>query len=118
MSDSPEAPVVHMRELAEELAAAATAASSGRESRTLPHAGSSLRQTLTALTAGTALDDHESPGSATLFVLSGTVVLGWSGNELTLQTNDLVQIPDARHRLDAPSDAVVLLTVAGQPVHD
>jgi quercetin dioxygenase-like cupin family protein len=34
-----------------------------------------LRQTLIALTAGTRLDDHDSPGEATLQVLSGRIRL-------------------------------------------
>jgi hypothetical protein len=65
--------------------AAAHNASSGRSAHTVcgghQHA---LRQTLIALTANTSLDDHESPGEATLQVLYGRVRLtspdtSWDG---------------------------------------
>ncbi|GAB3345024.1 cupin domain-containing protein [Modestobacter lapidis] len=72
----------------------------------------SLRQTVVALTAGKTLAEHENPGEATLVVLSGRVRLvaadaSWEGRE-----GDLIIIPDARHSLEALSDATVLLTVA------
>ena len=63
----------------------ARAASSGRSSHTV-YGGHehSLRQTLIAMTAGSTLDDHESPGEATLQVLQGRVRVtnssaGWDG---------------------------------------
>ena len=70
-----------------------------------------LRQTVIALSAGTSLDEHESPGEATLQVLSGRVRLtagddGWDG-----RTGDLLLIPPTRHALRADEDSVVLLTV-------
>ena len=56
----------------DEQLAAATAARAGRAAHTLyggrDHA---LRQTVLALAAGHGLDDHESPGEATLLVLRG-----------------------------------------------
>lgn len=90
----------------------ARAASSGRSASTVfgghEHA---LRQTLIALAAGHALDDHESPGDATLQVVSGRVTLRaetarWEGS-----SGDLLIIPAERHSLDAIEDSVVLLTV-------
>lgn len=71
-----------------------------------------LRQTVVALTQGTSLAEHDSPGEATLQILSGRIRLtagetAWDG-----RTGDLIVIPPARHRLDAVEDAVVLLTVA------
>lgn len=71
-----------------------------------------LRQTLLALTAGSALDEHDSPGEATLLVLQGRVQLrsadaSWEGT-----VGDHLIIPPTRHALDAVEDSVVLLTVA------
>lgn len=74
--------------------------------------GTSLRQTVLTLTAGSALAEHESPDDATLVVLRGRVRLttaseSWEGRE-----GDLLVIPPAPHSLEALSDAAVLLTVA------
>jgi quercetin dioxygenase-like cupin family protein len=92
---------------------AALAASSGRSAHTI-YGGHErvLRQTLIALRAGSKLDEHESPGEATLQVLHGRVTLmigenGWNGSP-----GDLMSIPDSRHALEAVEDSVVLLTVA------
>lgn len=84
----------------------------GRAARTL-HGGHdhALRQTLVALVGGQELAEHESPGEATLQVLSGRVRLlagddAWDGG-----AGDLAVIPPARHTLLALEDAAVLLTV-------
>jgi quercetin dioxygenase-like cupin family protein len=71
-----------------------------------------LRQTLIALTAGTALGEHESPGEATLQVLEGRVVLRADGDQGEVGVGDHVVIPSQRHDLAAIADSVVLLTVA------
>ncbi|GAB3146415.1 cupin domain-containing protein [Microbispora hainanensis] len=101
---------------ARELLDRAATASSGRAADTVygghEHA---LRQTLLALTAGTGLAEHESPGEATLLVLRGHVRLtsgdaSWEG-----RSGDLLTIPDARHALDAVEDSAVLLTVVKRP---
>jgi quercetin dioxygenase-like cupin family protein len=91
----------------------ARAASSGRSAQTVSggheHA---LRQTLMAMTAGSTMDDHESPGEATLEVLQGRVrvtnsTAGWDGTP-----GDLIVLPRERHGLHAMEDSVVLLTVS------
>lgn len=98
--------------LADDLLAKAREAHAGRAGHSLhPFADWRLRQTLIALTAGTALSDHESPGEATLQVLAGRVRLTWSGDDLALEAGDIVGIPPQRHGLEATEDAVVLLTV-------
>jgi quercetin dioxygenase-like cupin family protein len=71
-----------------------------------------MRQTVIALTAGSALHEHDSPGEASLQVLTGEVRLttgadSWDGRE-----GDYLVLPPERHALEAVSDAVVLLTVA------
>jgi quercetin dioxygenase-like cupin family protein len=91
----------------------ANTASSGRSSQTI-YGGHqrSLRQTVVALIAGEELAEHDSPGEATLLVLSGTLTLiagedSWKGS-----AGDLLVIPSARHRVEAVEDVAFLLTVA------
>lgn len=99
--------------IAREQARRAAASSSGRSSQTVygghEHA---LRQTVLALTAGSSLDEHESPGDATIQVLHGRVRLTagevvWEGRD-----GDLLIVPDARHAVHAIEDSSVLLTVS------
>ncbi|NES15553.1 MULTISPECIES: cupin domain-containing protein [Micromonospora] len=99
--------------LAEEQLALARATNNGRSARTV-HGGSAstLRQTLIALVAGHALEEHASPGDATLQVLRGRVRLVAQDQSWPGAAGDLLVIPDARHALHADEDAVVLLTVA------
>jgi quercetin dioxygenase-like cupin family protein len=91
---------------------AARGASSGRSAVTIQGGHDrSLRETVIALVSGRELSEHESPGEATLQVLTGRVRLTsgeqlWDGG-----TGDHVIIPPARHTLLALEDAVVLLTV-------
>ena len=99
--------------LVQEQLATARAATSGRAALTL-HGGHEhdLRQTVIVLVEGRSLGEHESPGEATLQVLSGRVRMvagseSWEGGE-----GDHLVIPPARHDLTALTDAAVLLTVA------
>jgi quercetin dioxygenase-like cupin family protein len=69
-----------------------------------------LRQTVIALLADATLDEHENPGEATLYVVSGRVVLRAGGDAWEARTGDLVEVPPARHDLQAVEDSVVLLT--------
>lgn len=100
-------------QLAETEMASAREASSGRAAATI-YGGQEhdLRQTLIALVSGQALGEHESPGEATLQVLSGDVRLTAGDESWNGTTGDYLVIPRARHDLLALSDAVVLLTVA------
>ncbi|MEO3758104.1 LuxR family transcriptional regulator [Mycobacterium sp. B14F4] len=99
--------------LAREQLETARAASSGRSAHTV-YGGHehSLRQTLIALTAGSALDEHETNGEATLQVLHGRVRLtnqttNWEGS-----AGDHLVVPNSRHGLQAIEDSAVLLTVS------
>lgn len=71
-----------------------------------------LRQTVIALTAGQRLDEHESPGDATVHVLQGRVRLLAGPNAWDGIAGDMIVVPPSRHSLEALEDAVVLLTVA------
>ena len=104
---------VHLPSLADELLAAAREASSGRAGRSIRSGrDAALRQTVMGLAAGRGLDEHEANGEATLQVLRGSVRLRWGSESVELAEGDVVDIPDARHAVDALTDAVVLLTVA------
>ena len=99
--------------LGEELLRTARAASSGRSASTV-HGGHThdLRQTVIALTEGRSLGEHESPGEATLHVITGRVRLTAGPESWECAEGDHLVIPPHRHDLAALSDAVVLLTVA------
>lgn len=99
--------------LAQQQLETAHAAASGRSAVTV-YGGHEhdLRQTLIALTSGTVLGEHESPGEATLQVISGRVVLRTDDDEREAGLADHVVIPPQRHDLAALEDSVVLLTVA------
>ncbi|MBF6362193.1 cupin domain-containing protein [Nocardia farcinica] len=91
----------------------AATASSGRSSQTIygGHA-QSLRQTVVALTEGQSLAEHDNLGDATVYVLSGTLVLISGANEWKGSAGDLIVVPKARHSVKATEDVVFLLTVA------
>ena len=98
--------------VAAELIDTALRASSGRGARTI-HGGHehALRQTVVALARGRRLDDHESPGEATLQVIVGRVRLVAGEDSWDLAAGDYVVIPPRRHSLEADEDSAVLLTV-------
>ena len=112
MTDESSAVPVDLEQLAEELLERARGEKSGRAGRTLPHPVDGLRHTVIALTAGASLDEHESPGSASLLVLRGRARLAAGGDVTSLGTHQIAPIPDRRHSLHAEEDAVVMLSVA------
>jgi quercetin dioxygenase-like cupin family protein len=109
----------NLAELVDDLLDIARMASSGRASRTIKgdheHA---LRQTVIALRGGEQLAEHESPGEATLQVLTGRVRLVADEETWDGASGDHIAIPPRRHRLDALEDSAVLLTVVKRPVGD
>ena|SRR5690349_20466363 len=105
--------------LAQQQLDTARAAPSGRSAGSL-YGGREhdLRQTLIAMTAGTVLGEHESPGEATLQVLEGRVAVHTGDEHQDADTGDHLMIPPVRHDLAALTDAVVLLTVATRGERD
>ncbi|WP_062301319.1 cupin domain-containing protein [Demequina subtropica] len=105
--------VENLAAVAEDQLELARVESSGRHAVTLMgDRGSDLRQTVIALAAGQRLQDHESPGEATLQVISGEVELGTASGGATLSPGDYLVLPPERHGLRALADSAVLLTVA------
>ncbi|MFJ9322060.1 cupin domain-containing protein [Streptomyces globisporus] len=94
---------------AEEHLAAARASAHGRSAH-LVLQEPPLRQTVIALTEGTALDEHNAPPAASLLVLRGGVRLTAASGDVEMAAGALHAIPQERHGLLALSDAVVLLT--------
>ncbi|GAB2656508.1 cupin domain-containing protein [Prescottella soli] len=90
----------------------ASTSSSGRSSQTVFGGHQRhLRQTVIALSAGKSLAEHDSPGEATILVLSGKLALicgedSWKGS-----SGDMLIIPAARHSVEALEDVAFLLTV-------
>ena len=95
------------------LLAHAAAQPSGRSAETV-YGGHEhvLRQTVIALLQGQSLGDHENPGEATVYVLHGRVRVSNQDTQWDAITGDLLALPPVRHRLDAVTDAAILLTVA------
>lgn len=98
---------------AHQLARQAAESSSGRAADTVfgGH-DKQMRQTVLALRAGSRLAEHESPGEATLLVVSGHLRLisgetTWHGRDW-----DFLIVPDAPHSVEADTDAVFVLSVA------
>jgi quercetin dioxygenase-like cupin family protein len=104
---------ISLTALADQQLSAARQAASGRSAHTVYGGGQhALRQTLLALAAGHSLDEHDSPGEATLQVLAGRVRLTTGTRTWEGSRGDYLVIPGERHSLTAIDDAVALLTVA------
>ena len=104
---------IDLNALAAEHLAAAKGASNGRSSTKLVGDHTSLlRSNLIALAEGAALQDHESPGDATLTVLVGSIDFRAGDDAVALSAGQMLVIPPERHGLTARTDAVVVLTVA------
>lgn len=89
------------------------------EARSSPHGRSALlvvhdgplRQSVIALTAGSALDEYNTPPAASLHVLHGRVALTTGDAERPeLTAGRLHPLPHERHGLRALEDSAVLLT--------
>lgn len=102
--------VNNLGELAPELLDKARKAHSGRAARAV-YSGQYLNQALLTLTAGSKMDEHDSPPEATLQVLQGSVTLSSAEESWDLRTGDLLTIPPERHSVVAQEDAAFLLTI-------
>ncbi|TFB58278.1 cupin domain-containing protein [Cryobacterium sp. TMT1-62] len=92
---------------------AAAAGTSGRAAGTVFGGHEKvMRQTVIALLAGISLSEHENPGEATVYVLSGRVRLRAGDDVWEGRAGDFLIVPDARHSLEAVVDSTVLMTVA------
>lgn len=97
---------------ARELLAQAGGLAAGRAARTLtPGAGAPLKQTMLALLEGRELDEHQTPGPATIQVLSGRATLRTRDTELELSEGQWASIPAELHDVRAETDVALLLTV-------
>lgn len=92
---------------------AARRAPSGRSARTV-YGGHEkvLRQTVVALCAGRSTDDYESPGEATIQVLSGRIKLSGATTSWDGAPGDMLIVPSTRSSISAVEDSVFLWTVA------
>ena len=111
-SGSPSDAPIDLQAVADELLAQAAREHSQRAARTLPHPVDGLRQTVIALQGGATLQEHNSPGPASLLVLRGRARLIAGEQSVTLDAHQYTAIPPRRHSLLADGDAVVLLSVA------
>lgn len=99
----------NLGELTADLLDQARGAHSGRAARTL-YSGQYLKQTLLTFTAGSTMDEHESPPEATLQMLQGSVTLSSTEESWGLGTGDLMTIPPERHSVAIQEDSAFLLT--------
>ncbi|HSA50008.1 MAG TPA: cupin [Yinghuangia sp.] len=95
--------------LAREHLEKAAAADHGRSAHLFLHEGP-LRQTIIALTAGSALDEHNAPVAGSLQVLVGSVRITAASGDVDIAAGRLQALPQERHGLTALEDAAVLLT--------
>lgn len=103
----------NLNDLATAQLAAAAQSAHGRSAHGLTGGHDhTLRQILMALTAGSALAEHESPGEATLQVITGTIRLTAGDQTWQGSAGDHLVIPPLRHDVTAIEDAAFLLTVA------
>lgn len=81
----------------------------GRSAHLFLHEGP-LRQTVIALTAGSALDEHNAPVAASIHVLVGAVRITTPEGGTDVTEGQIEPIPQKRHGLTALEDAAILLT--------
>ncbi|MBB1029805.1 cupin [Dietzia sp. SLG310A2-38A2] len=111
--------MTNVTDTADRILARAADAPHGRHAEILVREGP-LRQSLLALTAGTELEEHNSPPAASLYLLRGAVqVTGES--TVDIGAGELHTLTHHRHAVRALEDSVFLLTtvtsIEGQGSH-
>lgn len=87
----------------------------GRSAHLFLHDGP-LRQSVIALTSGSALDEHNDPPAASLYMLRGRVRLTGVGAAQEIGPGRIQRLPHVRHGVLALEDsAFVLTTVTSLP---
>ncbi|GII62257.1 hypothetical protein Skr01_23420 [Sphaerisporangium krabiense] len=71
-----------------------------------------LRQTVIALLKGSVMSDFENPGEGSFHVLEGRIRVTSAGATWDVLAGDLLELPDARQRVEALEESVLLFTVA------
>lgn len=71
-----------------------------------------LRQTVIALAAGTALKEHVNPGEATVLVLSGRIRLTSGEHQWEGRDGDMLIMPSGTSQISAIEESSLLLSVA------
>jgi quercetin dioxygenase-like cupin family protein len=74
-----------------------------------------MRQTLIALLAGATMDEHENPGEATVYVVNGRIRVRADGDSWEAGMGELLELPPARHSVEALEDSAMLLTAVPIP---
>lgn len=96
----------------EQITLAGQGDTSGRSAKTLHGGkGKALRQTLVVMLAGHRMDEHVSPGEATLLVLGGSLKVHTAEQQIELVEGEFLIMPADRHSVDALEDSAFLLTV-------
>ena len=112
--------MTNINEAADRILAEAAESQHGRHAEMIVHDGP-LRQALLALTAGSELEEHNSPPAASLQVLRGAVRVTGEGT-VELSAGDLTALTKHRHSVTALEDSVFLLTtvtsIPGEGSHD
>lgn len=105
-----------LQAMARQLTERAQTSANGRSAETVYGGHEAvLRQTVIAMTAGTSLAEHNNPGDATVYVVSGRVRLSAGADHWEGRQGDLLLVPRARHALEALENSAVLLSVAARP---
>lgn len=104
---------ISIEALAREQLKAAGLASSARAADTV-YGGHEkvLRQTVMGMLQGAEINERENHDEATIFVLSGRVILRTGEVSWTARTGSLLIVPEARHSLVAVEDSTLLITIA------
>lgn len=97
---------------ARELSTKAATAPSGRASDTVFGGHEKqLRQTVVALRAGTIMAEHNSPGEASVVVITGRLWLVTDTDRWFAPEFGFLKVPDTRISFEAETDTTFLLTV-------